>query len=430
LFSLEEKLAPPEVRHPWPRDLLGAGLVIALAAVLVPAAGIDWRGLADDSQDAEAIQYRQVVQAEFLTDVAGQMASFYLLPAIGFCLALRCGAIDLSVWAVASLGGIVAAWLINAGVTPAWAFAAACGAGLLFGAVNAVSVALARLPSPIVTIIMALGLMWGLQAVVPQRGLAVPGDTFTHWQLPARDAPAAAGQEGEESAGEPPRTRWLPIQVTRMVVVAVAYAAVMGAIFVAGPPGRGPRAGRRALTFASLCASGLLCGIAGPCWLIEHNVAPVPTRPIGDLRVVAAPLLAGAAFFAGRGRAMLACLCLPAAMLIVTIWRQEIRAWDMEFDAYSLQLAQLAVMVVAAHLAMARLLSRRYERRLPAATAAVLTTLGILVTAAAAWAEHFSPAAALYLAGAALWFCGLVALLLEKRWAMGKSASGPWPGQA
>ncbi|MHC4983703.1 MAG: ABC transporter permease subunit, partial [Planctomycetota bacterium] len=136
MVSLEEKLTPPHVEQPWARDTLGLGLLIALAAVFYP--------------------FWQVSPWRYITDVAGQMASPHLLPALGFCLALRCGAIDLSVWASASLGGLVAGGLINAGAPPGLALAAACAAGLAPGAINAALVSFARLPSPIVTLAVAL----------------------------------------------------------------------------------------------------------------------------------------------------------------------------------------------------------------------------------------------------------------------------------
>ena len=87
----EDKLSPPNLRGQWVRDVLGMGLVLALAVPLVSA--LRW---ADSGQ--------------YLSDVAGQMASYGLLLAMGFLLALRCGAIDLSVWSSAGLGGLVAAF--------------------------------------------------------------------------------------------------------------------------------------------------------------------------------------------------------------------------------------------------------------------------------------------------------------------------------
>ena len=96
MFSLEQKIRPPLLEDPRPRDMFGLGLLVALAAILIPAWDISGQ--------------------RYLNDVAGQMSSAYLLPALGFMLVLRCGAIDFSVWVSAAGGGLVAAVLIRAGV--------------------------------------------------------------------------------------------------------------------------------------------------------------------------------------------------------------------------------------------------------------------------------------------------------------------------
>ena len=149
--------------NPAARDAIGVGLIIALAMALLPA--------------------RQADGSPYLSDVAGQMASYYLLPAMAFCLALRCGAIDLSVWANAALGGLTAAVLINHGWSVGWSFAAGAAAGLAVGLVNASLVALARLPSPIVTPLTAAATLWVMHTQFDQRAVPVPTDTFEPWLL-------------------------------------------------------------------------------------------------------------------------------------------------------------------------------------------------------------------------------------------------------
>ena len=139
MLCLEEKLRPRAAGNPWAQDIFGMGLLLGLAAMLVPA----W-----DTGDQR-----------YISDVAGQMASFYLLPAMGFLLCLRCGAIDLSVWAAAALGGMVAAGLIAADVAPVLAFAAALGSGLALGVVNGALVAGLRLPSAVVSLAVAFAVV-------------------------------------------------------------------------------------------------------------------------------------------------------------------------------------------------------------------------------------------------------------------------------
>ena len=395
MFSLEDKLRPPNVENPWPRDVLGVGLLIAVALILHP----NWH--AHDDWEL------------FMVDVAGQMASFYLLPALGFCLALRCGAVDLSVWAVASLAGLVGAWLINAGAPPAWAFAAGCAAGLAVGCLNAAMVTFLRLPSPAVTFAIALAIMFSLQAAAG-RSAAVPDDAFSGWHLPTAragsspDAPPAPTATDMEPA-------WHSILVTRVLIVAAGYAAVMLVLLAADTGGRGAagRRGRLSL-FSALAASGLLCGLAGVCWLMEHKTTPVPRRPIGDLRVVSAALLAGAVFFAGRGRALLVGLCLPPAMLIATRWRQEVWAWNMDLAGYAVQSLQLAAMLLGTHLAMAHLLSKKPRPLPPALAALALTAGGTLTTACIALADEFRTRAVIYAAGLGLWCCGVALLAAAK----------------
>jgi hypothetical protein len=433
LFCLEDKLSPPAEVPSWPRDLFGMGLIAALAAVLWQA----WH-VPDD---------------QFVTGVAGQMASFYLLPALGFCLALRCGAVDLSVWVAASLGGVVAASYVNAGTDPAWAFAAAAAAGLGLGLINAAAVALARLPSPAVTLVTAMIALGALQAHVDarhaaarpangpprthpdgrvlsappggayarRRAVAVPPTTFDGWHLVETAAEADAG-EADVPADEA-RQQWYPLSVTRMLIIAVCHGAVMLALLAADAAGRhGARAGARLSRFAALCTSGAVCGLAGACWLIEHNSAPVLSLPVRDLRVPAAALLAGGAFFAGGGRALLAGLALPVAVMLATAWRVEVWVWDLELHGYQLQSLHLAAMVLLAQLAMARLLSRR-RHPLLALAAVVLAAGGLLLTAATPAADGYPSRAAVYLAGNAAAAAGAAALVAS--WALGRKSSRP-----
>ncbi len=406
MVRLEDRLRPPANVAPWPRDVVGVGLLIALAVVLLPLWNVD--------------------EERYVTDVAGQMASFYLLPALGFLLALRCGAIDLSVWVAASLGGVVAALLINAGLPPAWAFAAAAGSGLALGAVNAALTALARLPSPAVTLATALLVLWGLQAEVASRQVAVPEGTFDGWHLPPADddGQAEAPALPPPDAGEDGHT----LDITRMLIIALAYAAVLvsTALWDAGAR-RGLRLGTRWRIAAALAASGMLAALGGACWLIERNQAPVLALPAGDLRIPVAAVLAGGAFLAGPARATLAALCLPAALLFTTLWRTEGDPWDMKVGAYALHVLQFGAMVLAAQLAAARLLSRRRGSRWLAGAACALAVAGLLVTAGSVRAERFADRAALYAAGTAVGGAGLVLLLAS--WLLARRRrQAPAPG--
>lgn len=389
MFSLEEKLRPPFLAKPLPRDVTGIGLLIAMAALLMPA----WGAGAD----------------RYFSDVLGQMVSFYLLPTLGFQMALRRGAIDLSVWMAAALGGIVAAAWINSGLGAAWAFPVAAAAGVALGGINGLLVGFLRLPSVVVTAITAAGTMWGLQAVCRSgagwaavqsaRDVSVNGAAFAGWSMLG-----------------------LPLLFTRMIVVAAAYSLALlillwidatrgKAIARTGAAAGGRLAGPRAL-LAALAASGALSAFGGACYLIDHARTPIPSRFVEDLRIPAAAILAGGMFFGGRGRTMLAGVCLPPALLLVTIWRQEV--WNLSFRGYELQLALLAGLVIVIHLALAETIRLRTGGRSWALAGSILTVAGLLVMTASAGIVAHRKVALLHLAGMVLWLAGVVALLIAR----------------
>ena len=110
----ENRLRPKIVASPWRRDLLALAVLVVLAGTLLPG----WVARIGPlySADPHAQDTAQVGNiAQYLSDIPGQMASFYLPLAMGFALALRCGAVDLSIWAVAGAGGVLAARLMNLG---------------------------------------------------------------------------------------------------------------------------------------------------------------------------------------------------------------------------------------------------------------------------------------------------------------------------
>ena len=129
MVSFEERIRPPFTPKPWRRELLGAGLIIALTLTLVSP----WR-MGRDEHSAEVI------------------FSFYLLPGLGMSLALRCGAVDLSVWGVSAMGGALGAWGIRSGAPPAAVLLLALIAGALLGATHGAVIARFRIPSFLVTL--------------------------------------------------------------------------------------------------------------------------------------------------------------------------------------------------------------------------------------------------------------------------------------
>ncbi len=363
-------MRPRHLASPAWRDATGIAFLAALAFLLL----LPW-----------------VSGERYLADVAGQMASFYLLPAMGFMLALRRGAIDLSVWVAAGMGGMVAAGAISAGQPPAMAFAEAFVAGLALGSLNGALVTLARIPSVLATAGTALAVMYCLQSQTGgARQIAVPEYAFEGWMfMPG-----------------------IPLPVLRMLLIAMAYSAVMlGLVWFDGAR-RGPFAPSSTWTLAgSLAVSGAISAFAGACWLIDYGAAPVPTRLVEDLRVPAAAVLAGALYFGGRGRTMLAGVCLPPALLLATAWRQQV--WLLPFHGYDFQMILLTGMVIVTHIGLTEAAAVRSAGRQAALAAAALTSLGTLTLAATA-ALSVGASRKMHAAGLAMWLAGATMVIVSR----------------
>jgi len=394
MFSLEDKLRPPEIASPGRRDLMGLTMLAALAVVLLPV----WT----------AGRTRE----EYMPEAAIVMGSHYLLPALGFLLALRVGAIDLSVWVCAAAGGVMSAATINAGVPVAVAGLAGVVTGLAIGTVNGLLVVFARLPSAAVTLVVGLLVMWAALAVVPQRHLTVPPGTFDTWRI-AHEVEILQ-DEGDGTGAKPTRVQELfPLSVTRLLIVVGVFIAVVAGLYGVDLLRRsGGEIPRRWQVLGAMSASGFLAAAGGACWLIEHGQAPAATRPVGDLRVLAAALLAGGLYHAGRTRTLLTLAALPVALLIVTVWRQEV--WNLQVEGYALQLAVLAGMTVVTHLAMAAAAGGPRKARAAFAVAAALTAGGLVVLAGSARGGSPEVKHALHVAGVAVWSVGAVVLVIAR----------------
>ncbi|MBS3733745.1 MAG: hypothetical protein KGY99_02355 [Phycisphaerae bacterium] len=381
----EDKLRPAAPPRAWMRDTVGVGLVLAVLLVLRPR----WQ------LDAE----------RYVTDVMGQVFPFFLLPVLGMALALRRGAIDLSVWIVAGLGGVVAAGCVCSGVGLVPAALIAAGAGLAVGAVNGAIVALLRVPSGVVTIATALVCMWGLQAVADAGGVDLPPRATDAWHMTqaAESDPTARQPGGHEM-------QWLPLAVTRAFFVAGVFVVVlMGALAGAGTVRLDRFLSERWLLFGVLCVSGVLASLGGVAWLIERGAAPVPARPVGELRILAAVALAGPYLLSRHGRTPLVVICVPPAVLAATLWRQHAWAWDLHYGGYALQVLQLTAMVLLAHAAVAKAIDSagRFGWRIAVAG---MATAGLLLTATAGRGGPLERITALYVVGAA------TALLAAAMW--------------
>ena len=342
------------------RHWLGLVLVGVLAATVLPAWGLNASIFAMDAKG-------QYVQAgDGFSRMLGQLTSFYLLPAMGFWLTLRRGAVDLSVWAVAGLGGLLAAILINAGVPVAGAFALAVGAGLAVGAVNGLVAARTRLSSPAFTLIVAAIIVAGAGYLSPRRVVRVPDHTF------GAVMPASEPDPGDNATH---RATPLSSQKLRMLLVAIVYSATMVVLLSWGILSRRRHWTEpdRVGTFAAMAGSGALAAAGGVLWLLDHGSTPLPTRLIGDLRIPAAAILAGGILWLGHGRTLQSGLFLPVSILLATAWRQEVTALTtLRSSGYAVQLLLLTAMLGSAHVALLALVRGRGARRTVAGVSLVL----------------------------------------------------------
>ncbi|MCY2929916.1 MAG: hypothetical protein NTV86_10560 [Planctomycetota bacterium] len=423
MFNLEDKLIPSPDRHTVRRNSLAIGLMALLALPLmgewiartgsaaIEAIGLrrDFARVKADSDEAERIVERlstveQTLQQQ-VQDLSSRTFSPLLLAAIGFALALRRGAVDLSVWVTAGVGGLLAASFLRLPWGPlhttAWApllagpLAAAAGATIGLG--NALLVARRRWPAPLATLAVA-GALWLILRL-----------THCPDSLPVAEL---AFDEVSQATG-------LPLWLFRVLVVTLVAGAVSLVLLAFGGEHRHPPAAR-ALTWA-LCASGALAGLAGALRLLDTSVAFRP-RLVEDLRIPAAALLAGAAFLAGRGKSLLVCLLLPAAVILANEWL--LRVYDWQVSGYHVQVALLIAMTLGAHKALSIAAGAAGPRRPLAWAGLAAGAAGMLLAARSGGVESL-PATrlALLTSGLFLWALGLAAALLSR-----SPKSEPSPG--
>lgn len=404
---LENRIAPPDEPGNWKRDLLGVAFLAGLLAILFPS----WMPAAD------------VEGQRYLTDVLGQLGGPILLMAVGWLIALRNGAIDLSVWVVAGLAGVTAAAAISAGFPPLPAFIIATALGGFVGLINGLLVSLARIPSVAATLLVGVSVVLVGQAVFSNSPVHVPADTFHRWLIVA----PFAGEASVDTEPETPdltdnaapvhpapdsedRPIYHVLTVTRVVIVLAAY---FMAMFLA--VGRRSMSGGRKSTglVMSLTLCGLLAGLAGACRLMDHGFAAMPARLLGDLRVPTTAVLAGSWFFVGPNRAQLAGLCLPIALIVATIWRQQV--WLLGTWGYEWQLLLLTGVTILYQLASRGLFAWTFRPRALAASASAAVALGTALLAAAPLLGAIGVRSVYRIAALALCATGGIALLQAYR---------------
>ena len=399
MISLEDRLRP---RGDTPSGRLRDGLVwmmlAALFLALLPVWWID-ASLVASLRGGDFSDFGDVIE-----HFSRLLLSFWLLPAMGFMLALRCGAVDLSVWAIAGLGGVVSAVLLGEGLPPVAAIPAGIAAGAVCGLINGALVAGLRLPCPLVSVLMAFGLIRWLGTIFPSGEVSLDEG--------ALDGLLGGFQSVADWLGLPEVT----LQAAAIMAVFIFYAVTMLVILNGEMVERHRERSfsERWRLFASLTGSGALSAAGGVAWLIEHETAPVPGRPMDDLVIPAAALLAGGLYLAGPGRTLLAGVLLAAALAVATGWRQEVLNLRSDFlVGYPLQLAGLVVMVAIARYAMtcAAVAGRRHGLALAMAWS---SSVGIAVFAASVWAETPAVRGIVHAAGGGLWLAGAAGAIALK----------------
>jgi len=336
-----------------------------------------------------------------------RLLSNWLLPAMGFMLALRCGAVDLSIWAVAGLGGLVSAALFGAGFGAWTSISGGIVAGAGCGAINGALVARLRIPGPIVTGVMSLALILTLRTIYPGREVVL--------ETGALDGLLGGFQFLAGYLGLPSFT----LQSASSFLVFALYALTMIVILNGEivERNREQRFSERRRLFASLTASGALAAAGGALWLVEHGAAPVPARPFDDLMIPAAALLAGGLYLAGSGRTLLVGVLLPLALAAVSGWRQEVLSLRSDYlVGYQLQVIVLVVMVSSARYAMT-CATMALRWRGGALALAWFSSLGIGVFATSVWAESAGARMLFHVSGGCLWLGGaLGAIVIRLAW--------------
>ncbi len=284
------------------------------------------------------------------------LMSPWLLVSLGLLIAIRCGSFDLSPWAVMWLSGVMAAWQVGQGASgpeaARTAGAVALAAGLIVGAAGMWHRQLGLLAS----VAVALAALAWAQHLAGGQSLEAEllGQATRDSLLPARDN----GQDPNLLAA------LLGISAVRLLMVGLVYCACLLVLMLVNVWSRhhDPSAQEqnsqwqvrwkpRLMRLAGHVLCSLLAGLGGIAWLLEHGRVEAPRQVIGDLRVLAAPILAGGFVLMGRGRMLSAAALLPLALLVATRWRQQV--WPIYAGGMELQLLVLLGMVLAIHAALA-----------------------------------------------------------------------------
>ncbi len=336
---LEDKLRPADIvdGSSSTRDAAVALLILGLMMILLPG----WTGkVSPEGTPVGSDGTLWSGLGDMVWRLTRQMASHTMLMSMAFMLCLRRGVIDLSVWAVAALGGIVCVGAANAGVplVPAGVIGVLTGAGV--GALSGFIVLRTRIPGVVVTLVVGVGLVVVLSQAIGGRVVLM---TISGGQFPNIENP-------------------MYVEVPAIVFAMVCYVLTMLVMMhCRGLLGDNEPTRNKRGMFFTLCASGALAAAAGVQWSWIHFSAPVPTRVVDDLTVPAAAILAGGCLLAGPKRTLLAGVWLPVAVAVTAAWRQSVLFPQMSFEfGYAPQVAMLLSMVAVSYWSVS--LSTKFSR--------------------------------------------------------------------
>jgi rhamnose transport system ATP-binding protein len=253
------------------------GLVIAMAAVIVPVSAINPRMLSPSNLIALAMD-----------------AALLSIVAAGQMLVLITRNIDLSVASIIGLAAYISASTLraNPGMNILLAVGLACAVGLGCGIVNGLVVTLGRVPAIVVTL-GTLALYRGLDS------LAAHGTQVSADQVPAAWLDLTAG-----SLFGVPSVAIIAGAVLIVLALAFRYSSVGRELFAIGSNPDGARLigirVQRGVIAAFACA-GLLAGFDGALWASRYATIDARVASGFELTVIAAVVVGGVGIRGGSG---------------------------------------------------------------------------------------------------------------------------------
>ncbi len=253
------------------------GLIIAIAAVVIPVSAINPRMISGSNLIALAMD-----------------AALLSIVAAGQMLVIITRNIDLSVASVIGLAAYISADTLRAhpGLNILLAVALACAVGLGCGIINGLVVTLGRVPAIVVTL-GTLALYRGLDS------LAAHGKQISADQVPAAWLDLTAG-----SFAGIPGVVVIAITVLLMLALVLRYLSIGRELFAIGsnPDGArliGVRVERRVL--AAFACGGLLAGFDGALWASRYATIDARVASGFELTVIAAVVVGGVGIRGGSG---------------------------------------------------------------------------------------------------------------------------------